>query len=370
MIDSADRCEPLLVVVMAIASPWSVDIACELSRSGYRVLVAGASSGTDASTNARFREGMARLEAEDIAVVDISSGSPMVPLVLRFARNLRLLCRRSEASHLLTLYGGAYAMGAWLSGFRPYSIYWVGSDINMPGWWRTVCFTLPFRHSSLNVINGRNLAIAAEQRFGRHNVVELYIGVDTENWRISGKRQPGQIVCTRWFEPIYDNAVIIKAFVEGGAAAGMSLVFTSSGSELAECRHLADILSGSNRTGIVFLGGVDRERLKEELQASECFVSMSHSDGTSTALLEAMACGCFPILSDIKANREWLDHGCDVELVRVGDASSLARSIRYVYTDVERRRRAVIKNRSILERLASSKRNMNSLAELLRSATT
>jgi glycosyltransferase involved in cell wall biosynthesis len=39
------------------------------------------------------------------------------------------------------------------------------------------------------------------------------------------------------------------------------------------------------------------------------FVSVPESDGTSVSLLEAMAAGCLPILSDLPANREWVEDG-------------------------------------------------------------
>jgi glycosyltransferase involved in cell wall biosynthesis len=369
MTGSGASLKPLLIVVMAVDSPWSVDIACRLSRNDYRVLVANGRSSSSNSPTGRLAEGLIRLAADGIAVVDISSGPTFVPQAIRFARQLKWLCQEKGASHLLTLYGGNYAIAAWLSGFRPYSVYWVGSDINIPGWWRTLCLSWPFRSARLNAVNGRNLANAARQRFGDHGVAELYIGVDTDEWQIAGNKRHGKIVCTRWFEPIYDNATIVRGFVEEGCATdGMSLVFTSSGSELGECRNLALRLPGRKLEEIEFLGGVDRDRLRDELQSAESFVSMSLSDGTSTALLEAMSCGCFPILSDIEANREWLDHGCDMELVKVGDSGGLAQALRRVHSDADRRRHAAVRNREIVERIASSPRNMTRLADMLRHA--
>jgi glycosyltransferase involved in cell wall biosynthesis len=39
------------------------------------------------------------------------------------------------------------------------------------------------------------------------------------------------------------------------------------------------------------------------------------SDGTSVSLLEAMAAGCVPVLSDLPANREWVVDGLNGFLV-------------------------------------------------------
>jgi len=38
-------------------------------------------------------------------------------------------------------------------------------------------------------------------------------------------------------------------------------------------------------------------------------VSVPESDATSISLLEAMAFGCVPVVSDLPANREWIQNG-------------------------------------------------------------
>ena len=44
--------------------------------------------------------------------------------------------------------------------------------------------------------------------------------------------------------------------------------------------------------------------IKEEL-----YISIPTSDSTSVTLLEAMAAGSLPIVSDLPANREWIEDG-------------------------------------------------------------
>ena len=39
------------------------------------------------------------------------------------------------------------------------------------------------------------------------------------------------------------------------------------------------------------------------------YVSIPNTDGTSISLLEAMAYGCLPVVSDLPANREWIENG-------------------------------------------------------------
>jgi glycosyltransferase involved in cell wall biosynthesis len=55
------------------------------------------------------------------------------------------------------------------------------------------------------------------------------------------------------------------------------------------------------------LGKVPRERYINLLESSHFCVSIPKFDGTSVSLLEGMALGCVPIVSDIPPNREWVD---------------------------------------------------------------
>jgi len=57
------------------------------------------------------------------------------------------------------------------------------------------------------------------------------------------------------------------------------------------------------------LGKVPRERYVNLLESSHFCVSIPKFDGTSVSLLEGMALGCVPIVSDIPPNREWVDEG-------------------------------------------------------------
>ncbi len=55
------------------------------------------------------------------------------------------------------------------------------------------------------------------------------------------------------------------------------------------------------------LGKVPRDRYIEILESSHFCISIPNFDGSSVSLLEGMALGCVPIVSDIPPNREWVD---------------------------------------------------------------
>jgi glycosyltransferase involved in cell wall biosynthesis len=56
-------------------------------------------------------------------------------------------------------------------------------------------------------------------------------------------------------------------------------------------------------------------------------VSPSTHDGTPNTLLEAMACGCFPIAGDLESVREWLVRGETGLIVNPADNEGLAWAI-------------------------------------------
>jgi glycosyltransferase involved in cell wall biosynthesis len=66
--------------------------------------------------------------------------------------------------------------------------------------------------------------------------------------------------------------------------------------------------------------------MRELYREHEVYVSMSRSDSTSQSLLEAMAAGLLPIVSDIPGNRPWI--GSDAGTgVPCGDAPALAEAV-------------------------------------------
>jgi len=73
-------------------------------------------------------------------------------------------------------------------------------------------------------------------------------------------------------------------------------------------------------------------------------VSITEHDGTPNSLLEAMACGCFPIAGDIESLREWITMGENGLLVDPGDPRGLAEAIIKAIGEAELRKIARERN--------------------------
>ncbi len=78
---------------------------------------------------------------------------------------------------------------------------------------------------------------------------------------------------------------------------------------------------------VILVGYVPYELLVEWYSAADYFISGSHSEGGSFALLEAMACGCIPIVTSIPAALKVIEYGRYGIIFRPGDADDLANKL-------------------------------------------
>jgi glycosyltransferase involved in cell wall biosynthesis len=92
---------------------------------------------------------------------------------------------------------------------------------------------------------------------------------------------------------------------------------------------------------------------------SRVYVSMTRSDGTSLSLLEAMALGAIPVVSDLPENRVWITHGVNGFLVSGFDTTTLVDTIEQALSlsDTDRQRMQSV-NRTAVQAKASFTTNM------------
>lgn len=102
-----------------------------------------------------------------------------------------------------------------------------------------------------------------------------------------------------------------------------------------------------------FCGAIDHEQMPDLMRSSQIYVSTSLSDGASVSLLEAMACGLFPVVTDIPANREWIRDGYNGYLVPPDDALALAGRIKMAIQDKTMREKARRANVELARQKAS-----------------
>jgi glycosyltransferase involved in cell wall biosynthesis len=105
------------------------------------------------------------------------------------------------------------------------------------------------------------------------------------------------------------------------------LVIAATGTETDTLKIKAAELNLEH--AIEFVGWIQKEDNEQWYSKAKIWVSIPESDATSISLLEAMACGCIPVVSDLPANREWIQSGLngiivnDLESDFISDALKL-----------------------------------------------
>ena len=177
-----------------------------------------------------------------------------------------------------------------------------------------------------------------------------------------------RIVTNRKLEPVYSVSTVIDAFAAiREAFPEATLTVAGDGTLRTDLMRRAQQSVGG--AGITFVGAVDHERMPTLLRENHIYVSCSLSDTTSVSLLEAMACGLYPVVSDIPANREWITHGENGTLVPVRQPMSLAMAVLDAWRDPEQIARAREINRTLIEERATWSRTMQPVHELFDSLT-
>ena len=266
---------------------------------------------------------------------------PRAPLpgVLRYPLALPALRRELAAfapqlvdAHYVPNYG---VLGA-LVGRRPLSIAAWGSDLLLaagrnPLQRARARFAL--RRASLVLCDARNLARAALSAGARPGTVRtMPWGVDRARFRPAAEREPGLIVSARMHEPVYDLATVIHGLAPVLAShPHATVVFAGDGSLRPQLERLAAAKLPPQRHR--FTGRLAPDELAAWLARAQVYVSASHSDSTSQSLLEAMAAGAIPVVSDIEGNREWVGAGDGAWLFPAGDAPRLAAAVDDVLRD-------------------------------------
>jgi glycosyltransferase involved in cell wall biosynthesis len=265
-------------------------------------------------------------------------GSPWPVPALRYLsalpavrRELREFSPDVTVAHFLPNYG----LLAALSGAKSWMLVCWGSDLLVNARRspfhraraRYVLRSAPAIHVDAEV-----LAEAAVELGARPSAVWTRAwGVDAEAFP-PGSRDgarggaPIRLLWARQLEPVYDPEPFLRAL---GLLKRRGIPFRAVLAGEGPLRPSVEAWIRDEGIGedVELVGFVSEERLRALYRESDVYVSMSRSDSTSQSLLEAMAAGVFPIVSDIAGNREWVIHRRNGYLVPAGDAEALACAI-------------------------------------------
>lgn len=200
-------------------------------------------------------------------------------------------------------------------------------DAERNAWWRWATrYTL--RHSTFFVSDAevtRHKALAYGMPADRTQVFPW--GVDLSRFSPpSFERFPTthyNLLCNRSWEARYGVDVLVRAFVRlARERQDVSLFLLGSGSQAPVLHRL--LSEGGVWERVYMPGRISNAALPQWYHRAHLFISPSHVDGSSVSLMEALACGLPVVVSDIPANREWVEEGVNGWLFPDGDDKVLA----------------------------------------------
>ena len=168
------------------------------------------------------------------------------------------------------------------------------------------------------------------------------------------------IYSNRLHESLYRIDAILRAFKHftEGAQQTWTLVVAGTGSQTDSLKELAKALKLENN--VHFVGWLSPPENEAYYNRAKLYVTIPESDATSISLLEGMACGCIPVVSNLPANREWVEEGINGVIVEDVTTSFLQAALDLDEILVQEH------NQNLIDRFATIKANRDVFLKIYR----
>jgi glycosyltransferase involved in cell wall biosynthesis len=240
---------------------------------------------------------------------------------------------------------------------------------------RTILSRLSFDRTACCDFSAR----ATELNDGFHHVKTIANGVDLEN--IQPLRDPFErsqlrqslglrndllyVGCIARFHPVKDHPMLLRAWKRVCTNMPQArLLLVGDGPEKVKLKSLANELGISDS---VEFWGV-RNDVPNILRSIDVFTLTSVTEASSLTLLEAMACACPVVITDVGGNGEHVTDGVEGWLVPRHDDESLAERLQQTLRDHDQRSRMAAHARLRVERQFSLENTLSNYEDLFLSA--
>ncbi|MBV6429344.1 MAG: Glycosyltransferase Gtf1 [Haliscomenobacter sp.] len=281
---------------------------------------------------------------------------------------LRQWLKTNQPDVLIAYRTTSYGFIGALMYFHPFVIAAQGiDDVFSKTWWVNLLSRLSARYAihRADLIHAWaiNMTPALEQKGAiREKILVMPRGIDLNKFVFNARSfecRPLRLIVTRSLYPEYHIDTIIEAvalLLHNKQAPDIRLTITGSGPMEMELKDRCSQLGIANK--VEFTGRISNDEIAGLLNENDFYLSMPDTEGASASLFEAFACGLFPIVSDLPANRVWLKDKQNGLLIAETNASELAEQILYAWQNPEFCRKAVEKNRVTTEESLSLEKNM------------
>ncbi len=266
-------------------------------------------------------------------------------------------------AHFLTSNG----LVATASGFHPLVVSARGSDVHnslRSHARRALIRWVVQRADLVNPVSRDLAAKIATLGVPADKMLCLSQGIDARRFAVprAESRPDGvvRLICTRKLHRPYQPQTIVAALVRlAEAGVRFEMTFAADGRDQAALR--GEVHARGLESRVRFLGGYRSEDLPALLAASDVYVSASLWDGTSPALLEAMAAGVYPVVTECPANREWLTGDGDGLLFPPDDVAALTTALARAIASPASWPAACDRNRAVVRSRADRDTNLEVL---------
>lgn len=211
-------------------------------------------------------------------------------------------------AHYVTSYGFLSSV----ANFHPLVVSAWGSDILVTPKKNTVYRTITkYALKKADLITSDSIVMSDEiKKLVNKDVTTIPMGVEKRLCYMDRKEDNDEIKILS-LRTIIKNSnidIIVKAFkmlMDEDKELNLKLVIANSGSELSNIKELIRDLKIEDKVQLI--GMVSRKTILNLMQSSNINISIPKSDSTSVTLLEAMALGITNVVSNIPANREWIN---------------------------------------------------------------
>jgi glycosyltransferase involved in cell wall biosynthesis len=273
-------------------------------------------------------------------------------------------------AHYVTSYGLA---GALLGRYRPLIVSAWGSDVftaprQSYAYKALVRFVLARADVVTSVAPHMTEYLWQTGLADREKIVTIPFGTDTTVFNGSGRQEAMKssgpiVISTRRLDRGMDVELLIRAARDVVSAhPEVRFEIVGDGTEQRHLKRMTAELGLADR--VAFAGSLAPEAIADKLSRSDIFVSTPPSDGNNVSLNEAMACGTFPVVSDIDANRAWIQDQVNGLTFRPGDADSLASALIRAVESPERWSQARPVNWNIVQTRASWQHSTRAMQQL------
>jgi glycosyltransferase involved in cell wall biosynthesis len=161
-------------------------------------------------------------------------------------------------------------------------------------------------------------------------------GIDIEHYPLREFKKPDparlRLYTNRRWEYLYRPRILLEMALELSEA-GKAFELYMANDGLFRIPLTKEFSRLFNDGFCISLGTISQSDNIRELEKADIFISVAKSDGSSLSLLEAMAIGTLPLVTDNPANREWLEDEFTGYLFSGDTGIELATKIRSINLD-------------------------------------